>query len=333
MPILAFATSVANMVQKESVYEGTTTSSRIDTYVKEGFLSQSSVTSESESILYFDLLPDSWWFSVSIYNTASRVTSDNDVVTISDGSDNLIRVYSTYDSGNQLTVDWYDGTEYVNVGVITSSIIDLTENLFRMDIEFSYGTSGHIKVYINRQEELSYSGDTTISGITPSQAEFGSISSTNYTYYSGMFFSDEDSTLITPVQYELTSDGTFSSDFTNDYTYLSALGETGDNFSVESSEAGDASTYKFASRPGEISGGTVVGLGLFCRAKTQESVSADQFRFISTDLTDTEYSEYIEMDQYITPYQCIFDTAPSGDAWTLDDISSHEFGFEVSENG
>lgn len=342
MSILAFATGVANVVQKESTSIGNTTSGYLADYVKEGIPFSGSTDypiTTSNSSLDFGSTSGDFWVSDTIRIPSTFSWSDRDVMYVTTSSDDRTENYCfgiKATSSENLDLVWYNGTEEE---VIVSDIagtysISVSGVVVRFDINFNYGTDGSIDLYADRQLLISVSLDTTAMGRTPSKVRFGSAQDfdSSITVHSSVIVADEDTTLLTMVQFELDGDGSFT-DFTNGYSYLSAIGETGDNYSVESSEAGDVSTYTFASRSSEISGGTVVGLGLYCRAKTQEAVSADQFRFVTYDGTDTAYSDYIEMDEFITPYQAILTTNPAGDAWTLDDIATHEFGFEVSENG
>jgi hypothetical protein len=339
MSVLAFATGVANTVQKESTQIGDTTSSRQAPYVSEnirfGYTGNGPyeyILSSAEDTLYFDSITGSFWVSDTIY-TATEFSADLKLLRVLDGEVDLLYLITNADE--TLDLYCYNGTDYDLIYTTTSSDGDVSANLFRVDINFRYGTDGGLDLYLDRQLINSSDFDTTGIGLSPDRLRVGTSTTTtlwNDTYHSSIMVADEDTTLLTMVQFTLDGDGSFT-DFTHDYSYLSAFGETGDNYAVESSDAGDVATYTFASRSSEISGGVVVGLGLYCRAKTQESVSADQFRFVTYDGTDTAYSDYIAMDEYITPYQKILTTNPAGDAWTLDDIATHEFGFEVSENG
>jgi hypothetical protein len=345
MSVLAFATGVSGIVQKESTQTGTTTSDYISDYVNEGLtyngMSEFPIQTSNSTLVFGDRLDDIWVSDTIRFPSSGTWGSDDPlkifVVTASGDviDDNFC--FGLVNGGNNvLNFSWYNGTEET---ILVEDIADtygitLASTTTRFDIKMTYGTSGGFELYVDRQLLYSVTLDTTAMGRTPNKIRLGSTRyfSNIYTYHSSIMVADEDTTQLTMVQYTLDGDGSFT-DFTHDYSYLSAFGETGDNYAVESSAAGDVSTYTFASRSSEISGGTVVGLGLYCRAKTQEAVSADQFRFVTYDGTDTAYSDYIAMDEYITPYQAILTTNPAGDAWTLDDIATHEFGFEVSENG
>lgn len=334
MSVLAFATSVADIVQKESVRTGSTTSEYIAPYVNEGFIINEDDAGASSRYLYFDEVTGSFWVSHTFYWSSGTFIAGQRLFSLDSSSDSLLWVQVNASSNSDLELYYNDnGTDVLCATATDGTDVDASYNRVRVDVEFNYGESGYLKLYIDRQEIGSYSTDTTTSGVSPDRCMFEGLATTGgNTVGSSFFISDEDSTLLTMVQFELNGNGSYT-DFTNDYSYLQVIGETGDNYSVESSEAGDTSTYTVEDRSSDIDGGTVVAVGLSCRAKTQEAVAADQFRFLTYDGTDTEYSEYIEMDQYITPYQAIFDTAPDGSAWTLSSIAAHEFGFEVSENG
>lgn len=330
MSVLSFATGISQIAQKESTQSGYTGSGKAP-YVKEGF----AVGIESSSAvktMTFDTLPDSFWVSATMYITSlSTWAAGYPIMEIGDGETSLLRVLATSDEA--MTLYWYNGSEYEYCGDIDAGSFHGTT--MRLDLEFSYGTDGYITAYVDRQEDFTYSVDTTTHSVECTQLEFGSptSSTTRITYVSSVFVADEDSTLLTMYQHEVTGDGSlYTNDFTGGYDLVNTLGGTGDTTSIQSDSDGDQITFTVEDASGTFTGGTVVGVGLCARIKNSATSDIAGFKFLAADSTDEEESDYYEIDQYITPYVHIFDTAPDGSSWSIDTISDYEFGITVAED-
>lgn len=330
MSILAYATGVSQLIYGESSIGGST--SYLGDYVLESF-NGADLVSSTDNTLHFSALPDSFWVSFSVHfpSTAS-LRSDLTVIDIGDGTTSLLTM--VYDDDKVFNINWFDGTDTVTIYSMPNS--ETTGEKIRFDIGVTYGTDGSIEVNTNRDEAITYSLDTTTSGVSCTQATFDGIQqsfNSNDLVTSAFFIADQDTTYITPYQFVLGGDGTIHTDFEGSYTYLNNLGATGDLQSVVATSTGDKQSYVIdGDNFSEVSGGTVVGVGLHTRGKVQEELSYDQFRFLVTDGTDESYSDYKSMNKVISPFQCVFDTAPDGSDWTVTTIANYEIGLEVSES-
>jgi hypothetical protein len=330
MSVLAFATGISQIAQKESTQGGTTSSGSIAPYVKEG-ISVNITDSSVNKTLYFDALPDTFWASATFYITSlATFAAGYPVMEIGDGTTHLLRVLAT--SSETLTLYWHNGTDYEYCGDIDAG--SFSGSVMRLDLEFNYGTSGSIVAYVDREEDFTYSVDTTTHSVTCTQLELGSPTSANSRtmYASSIFLADEDSTLLTMYQHEITGDGTvYSGAFTGDYTLINALGSTGDTTSIQSESSGDSASFTVEDADGTFTGGTVVGVGVCARIKNVQNSDISGFSFLATDGTDEITSDVVTIDQYITPYTHVFETAPDGSAWTIANISDYEFGITVTD--
>lgn len=330
MAILAYATGVSQLVQGESSVSGST--SQLGDYVQESFIPYY-LDSGTDNVLYFEEVTGSFGLSFSVF-LPNIVFSAHNFFTISDGSTNLMRIRSITSGAFQIY--WYDGTSEVEIfDSADFPDLDTTSDKIRFDIYYDKGSSGSIEISLNRDVYATYSGDTSASGINPSQVSFvgGVETSGNFFIMSGFFIADEDTKYITPYQLVLSGNGTHHSDFSGDYSYLNNLGSTGDTSSVTANEPGDSQTYTVDGSPiSGLAGGTVVGVGVHTRGKVQEALQEDLLNLMISDGTYDAYSDNITMDEVIRPYQSLFSTAPDGSSWDVTTIGNYEFGFKVGES-
>lgn len=283
-------------------------------------------------------IPDSFWLSWR-YKGPSSYSSDCLLFDITDGTNSLLKAVSGSDE--TLSFYWYDGTS--DVLLFTVDDVDYTitslNDFSRIDIEFVADASGEVNLYYNRDLAYTYTGDTSTGTVIPDRITFEDVSPSssssfaNTTYIHSFFIADEDSTLIEMYQHEIAGSGSLYTDLTGSYENLSSIGTINDETSVVSSESGDTGTYLFDDVQDYFSGGDVVAVGLFNRIKNSNDWGGDQFRFLTATALNTQYSDYYEMDQYVSPNTVVFNSSASGGAWDITTLVDQEFGVEVSENG
>lgn len=328
MAILDFCTGVSQAIQSESTNTSETTSSD---YLLETLSVYGTSTSEVARTWNLSAqLPSDFWFSFCIDNMPGSFFG-YDLMYLYAGDVNVM--YINANSSEELEFYLYNGTDYDLVGTTTETLPSGTLARFDLNID---AVNGSIDFYVDRSLSLSMSSldlsyvDSSVDRIEFSYLNTGTAESAS-TRFTGMFFADEDSTLLTMVQSQVTGDGTYSQ-LDGDYTDVQCVGKTGDNTSLMSDSNGQKSSFTLQDRSGEISSGTIAAVGVYCRIN-QDNSANDQARMFLANGSGEVYTDYFTVDQYITPHRLLITADESGDAFDLSTVYNYEVGIEVSENG
>jgi hypothetical protein len=335
MAILDFCTGISQLVQNESTQSGISSSG--GGYELERILVDGGATPAAIRKFYPNNVPtDYFWLSFS-FNGSSTWGTDDKFLSLEFGDSSFFKISTSTSEDMNFNLlnssGEYDTIFQLESGVDYSS----PGSEMRIDIEFDFSSSGSINLYLDRSLVKSYSGD--ISHLSGEEVEImqigylseGSGNSSYYTYWSNVFFADEDSTLLTMVQSQVTGDGAYSQ-LDGDYTDVQCIGKTGDNTSLMSDSNGQKSSFTLQDRSGEISSGTIAAVGVYCRIN-QDNSANDQARMFLTNGSGEVYTDYFTVDQYITPHRLLITADESGDAFDLSTVYNYEVGIEVSENG
>jgi hypothetical protein len=328
MAILDYCTGISQLVQNES----TVTGGGSNDYVLESIrIYGDSTPLQARQFELSQDMPGEFWCSFSVNGYSSW--SNNDFFILGDSDDYLVKLRST--SSESIEVYCNDGVSDTLVSTILSGDIFDAGERNRFDIHIDRD-NGSISIYVDRGvqvlESFDFSGNSlSVNTCTAGYLNDGS-SDVVSTYFSQIFFSDEDSTLITMIQSQVESIGGYN-DFSGTVDYVECISKTGDNNSMTSSSSGDKQSFNVEDRSSLVAGGDVVAVGVYCRIN-QDNSGNDQGRLIITDGAGNDvYSDYFTVDQYITPHRMIFDTSPSGTAFDYSTVYNWQIGIEVSENG
>jgi hypothetical protein len=331
MAILDFCTGISQVVRNESTNTGSSTG---EGYSLERISIFGQDTSLSDRKIYpSNVTTDYFWLSF-IFDGYSNWL-ENDALILNKSESPFFKMSLTTSEGMDFKVlnssgdfdtiiQFEKGTEYTSAA-----------SPIRIDIEFNADSSGSVNIYVDRALSGAYSGDLShLSGDSISSMEMGYSSDVNSftTYWSNIFFADEDTTVLTMVQSQVTGDGTYQ-ELNGSYEDVECIAKTGDNSSIMSTTSGQKSSFTLQDRSGDISTGTIAAVGVYCRIN-QDTSGGDQARMFLTDGAGNEtYTDYFTVDQYITPHRLLLTTDPNGGGnFDLSDVYNYEVGIEVSQS-
>lgn len=334
MAILDFCTGISQVVQNESTTTGSSTGVE---YSLERIRVRGDTTSLSDRKFYpSNVTTDYFWVSF-VFNSYDS-WSDNDAMILNKSESPFFKMSSTSSEGLDFKV--LNSTGDFDTVIQLSNGVDYAsaDSTMRFDVEFSAVESGVINLYLDRSLVGSYSGDLShLSGDSVSSMEmnylyFGSSNSAFYTYWSNIFFADEDTTVLTMVQSQVTGGGSYQQ-LSGSYEDVQCIAKTGDNSSIMSTASGQKSSFTLQDRSGDISTGTIAAVGVYCRIN-QDTSGGDQARMFLTDGEGNEtYTDYFTVDQYITPHRLLLTTDPNGGGdFDLTSVYDYEVGIEVSQS-
>jgi len=269
----------------------------------------------------------------------------------------ILRIYGS-DSGDDYSLGLYVGTDNVIYFSVFDDSIFLssdnstgyvvpTDEWIHLEFEVtSDDASGVLKVWINDNLELDFSGDTNSDPGGPSNMQFlkrvgmqGKSFTTGFTYWDDIVIWDDTGTGLTGklgphrIDAALPDGDGASSDFVpqgggSNYVEVDEQDLDKDTTYVESGTSGDRDLYTF---PNFSTTGwsTIKGVQLRVHAKNPDTGTIS-FSPVAKSGTSETVGESITAQQAYALHGEFFGTDPdTGAAWTQSGINSAEFGFEV----
>ncbi|EOV8094055.1 hypothetical protein ACOKWN_003827 [Vibrio parahaemolyticus] len=321
--ILAYATGLQQLIEREyNIAQGSLGSHTLYTHESAKMLSGG--TQSEEAVLRFPPRT-TFGFSTNYAQNRNGSWANGDrLIEIRDDNDNVLFMI---DGDTAESLNFY---EYVTSSSPTKFLdyTPATGSVERMDFDVKIdAVSGYFRVYFNNSLIHEVTGDTTRSGTfgTVSRVFFGGVDDNDWTYHSGMFVTDGESTLdITMVQHEIQSAGRFA-EMTGDYGDLISVGTLNDSAAVISTAANQTMTAVIDGLPDEFLGYEIVAVGVDVRASA-DSGGSYPLALVIDDGTNVLESASISGKGYFTTAQALFTTAPDGSAWDATKLANTDIG-------
>lgn len=259
------------------------------------------------------------------YYTTSVGSPEQNLVQF--GNSDLSQHISIRSNSTALTVKVWDGSAYVQLG--TATAISPT-TLYKMCIYIKHGASGVVKLWVNDELVINYSGNLSsyITGafsLTRLRAGTGSGQSGNY---SEVIVADHD---ISGCSLVTLAPGGNSSDtgFTGSYTDIDEVTNSDADY-IYSDAAAEQSNFTLSDLPA----GNEYVHGVCCAARAIKGETGPQkFRFYVTLDSTRYYSDYITPTGTWTSYRYIWTKRPDNNAyWSRNDVDALTIGVESSDS-
>jgi len=279
------------------------------------------------------------WFSgyFALTNSFRIGNNTRHMKVYSDTGDLIFMIWSANTASNQeLRMRVYDGAGGYHD--IITAYGENTSTLRRLDIRFFFDSvNGAVEVYKDGVSfGTPYSGDLTNSGAWTGVGYWGLSCVYNdggdhsYTYWSSVFWADEDSRDIECVQIHPGAAGS-NSDLTGSYADVDGIGyDEGSSIYAASGTAGDASSFDLATVTTDFDTGyDVIAVGVSVTGKKGTAASKDVDILIRSGTTEDTFSaDALELG--LVTRQNLWHTNPdTAAAWTISEAKAVEIGVKL----